>query len=466
MVTLTVNGAAHEVDVDPETPLLYVLRNDLGLHAAKFGCGLGQCGSCTVMIDGAAVMSCVIPILMVEGRAITTLEGLGTADAPGPMQQAFIEEQAAQCGYCIPGMMMRAQALLERNPAATEDEVRAELEPNLCRCGTHMRIIRAIMRAGASDAAARARACGYKSRRRDMNASHPHLSRRAVLAGGGALVVSFSLAGNAFGQVVDPAAAPPEPPKLPGSLQQNRFLDSWIRVDADGTITVFTGKAELGQGIRTALMQVAAEELGIEPVDIDMVTADTARSPDEGYTAGSQSMQNSGTAIRNAAAQVRELIIAEAARRWNVSPADLRAEKKTVVAPGGRTATFGELVAGLMLHVEASPQSKFTSPDAFRVMGKPLPRVDIPGKVTGGVAYVQDFLPNGVVHARVVRPDSPGARLISVDTASAEKMPGVSKSSATAASSPSLRNRNIRPSAPWVRSRAPPNGAKPRRCPI
>ena len=149
MVTLKVNGAEHQVDVDPETPLLYVLRNDLGLHAAKFGCGLGQCGACTVMIDGAAVMSCVVPILMVEGRAITTVEGLGTLDDPGPMQRAFMEEQAAQCGYCIAGMMMRAQALLDRKPAATEDDVRAELEPNLCRCGTHMRIVRAVMRAGA-----------------------------------------------------------------------------------------------------------------------------------------------------------------------------------------------------------------------------------------------------------------------------------------------------------------------------
>jgi nicotinate dehydrogenase subunit A len=148
MVNLKVNGTAHQVEADPTTPLLYVLRNDLNLHGAKFGCGLGQCGSCTVMVDGEAVLSCVIPIMLVEGREITTVEGLGTIDAPGPMQRAFIEEQAAQCGYCIPGMMMRAQALLQKNPNATEAEIRAGLEPNLCRCGTHMRILRAIMRAG------------------------------------------------------------------------------------------------------------------------------------------------------------------------------------------------------------------------------------------------------------------------------------------------------------------------------
>jgi aerobic-type carbon monoxide dehydrogenase small subunit (CoxS/CutS family) len=147
-VTLTVNGRAHQVEADPATPLLYVLREDLALNGAKFGCGLGQCGSCTVMVDGEAVFSCVTPILLLEGREITTVEGLGTAEAPGPMQAAFIELQAAQCGYCIPGMMMRAQALLQRNPGAGDEEIRAALEPNLCRCGTHMRILRAVRRAG------------------------------------------------------------------------------------------------------------------------------------------------------------------------------------------------------------------------------------------------------------------------------------------------------------------------------
>jgi nicotinate dehydrogenase subunit A len=146
-ITLNVNGTDQTIDSDPETPLLYVLRDDLKLNAAKFGCGLGQCGACTVMVDGKAVLSCVMPILLLEGRAITTLEGLGTVDKPGPMQQAFIAEQSAQCGYCIPGMMMRAQAVLQANPQANDQEIRQALEFNLCRCGTHMRILRAIHRA-------------------------------------------------------------------------------------------------------------------------------------------------------------------------------------------------------------------------------------------------------------------------------------------------------------------------------
>lgn len=154
MIDLTINGKAHRVDADPATPLLYVLRNDLQMNGAKFGCGLGQCGACTVMIDGEAQFSCVTPVSTVQGRAIKTVEGLGTVEQPGPLQRAFIEEQAAQCGYCIAGVMMRAQALLEKNPAASEAEIRAGLSPNLCRCGTHARIVRAVKRAGAAMRAA------------------------------------------------------------------------------------------------------------------------------------------------------------------------------------------------------------------------------------------------------------------------------------------------------------------------
>jgi len=147
MMTLKVNGQDHQIDTDPDTPLLYVLRDDIKLNAAKFGCGLGQCGSCTVIVDGKAVLSCMTPLLLLEGKQVTTLEGLGTISEPAPIQRAFMEEQAAQCGYCIAGMMMRAQALLQRNSRPTDQEIRRELEPHLCRCGTHMRILRAMHRA-------------------------------------------------------------------------------------------------------------------------------------------------------------------------------------------------------------------------------------------------------------------------------------------------------------------------------
>jgi nicotinate dehydrogenase subunit A len=144
---LNVNGRTVSLSVDdPDTPLLYVLRNELGLHGPRFGCGLGQCGACTVHVDGAAIRSCVTPLSGVTGR-IVTLEGLGTDSAPHPVQQAFIDEQAVQCGYCINGMIMQSAALLARSPKPSEREIKAELANNLCRCGTHLRIVRAVMRA-------------------------------------------------------------------------------------------------------------------------------------------------------------------------------------------------------------------------------------------------------------------------------------------------------------------------------
>ena len=147
MIELNVNGTVRSVDAAPNTPLLYVLRDHLGMSGAKFGCGLGQCGACTVMVDGEAVFSCLTPVALLAGRKIKTVEGLGTIENPGPLQQAFIDEQAAQCGYCIAGMIMRAQALLEKNPSPSDDEIRRQMMPNLCRCGTHMRIFRAVRRA-------------------------------------------------------------------------------------------------------------------------------------------------------------------------------------------------------------------------------------------------------------------------------------------------------------------------------
>ncbi|MGF6767545.1 nicotinate dehydrogenase subunit A [Paraburkholderia sp. GAS199] len=144
MITLTVNGLQHALDIDPSTPLLYALRNDLHLHGAKFGCGLGQCGACTVIVGDKPVFSCLIPVSSIGKRPIRTVEGLGTVDHPSPLQKSFIDHQAAQCGYCIAGMIMRAQALLDRNPRPTEQELLKHMEPNLCRCGTHLRILAAI----------------------------------------------------------------------------------------------------------------------------------------------------------------------------------------------------------------------------------------------------------------------------------------------------------------------------------
>ena len=147
MITLRVNGVSRTVDAEPDTPLLYVLRNDLALHGPRFGCGLAQCGACTVIMDGAAIRSCVTPAAKAAGRKVTTLEGLGSVEKPHPVQRAFIEEQAVQCGYCINGMIMTSNALLDRKPNPSDREIRQALAGNLCRCGTHPRIIRAVKRA-------------------------------------------------------------------------------------------------------------------------------------------------------------------------------------------------------------------------------------------------------------------------------------------------------------------------------
>jgi len=150
---IRVNNEAREVAVEGDTPLLYVLRNDLELNGAKFGCGLGQCGACTVMLAGEAVRSCRTPVSTVGNKPITTLEGIGTQDAPHPLQKAFIAEQAMQCGYCINGMILSAKALLDKNPHPSEAQIREGLAGNLCRCGSHNRIVRAIMRAAKEMAA-------------------------------------------------------------------------------------------------------------------------------------------------------------------------------------------------------------------------------------------------------------------------------------------------------------------------
>ena len=153
-ITLNVNGQNHAVDAPPDSMLLYALRNDLKLHGPKFGCGLSECGACTVIMDGSAIRSCVTPLAAVAGHKITTLEGLGSVDKPHPLQQAFIDEQAVQCGYCINGMIMTAKALLDRNPKPSRDEIKHALNGNLCRCGTHMRIVRAVERAAKQGGAA------------------------------------------------------------------------------------------------------------------------------------------------------------------------------------------------------------------------------------------------------------------------------------------------------------------------
>ncbi len=252
------------------------------------------------------------------------------------------------------------------------------------------------------------------------------LTRRDLLSAG-ALIVSFAMVPDAVAQLAgggEGAAGPKVvAPSLPGSLNKFPMLDSWIAIDVAGQATVFTGKAELGQGIATALAQVAAEELDLPFNRVVLVTADTSRTPNEGVTAGSHSMQDSGTAIANAAANVRMLLVRAAATRWSLPAAGLTTSGTGVVtAPDGRTLTYGALADALSLHVQAVPNAPRRDPARARVLGHDVPRADIPAKLTGGPAYIQDMRLPGMGHARVVRGPSFGTRLTHIE---ASDLPGV-----------------------------------------
>jgi nicotinate dehydrogenase subunit B len=248
-----------------------------------------------------------------------------------------------------------------------------------------------------------------------MRASN--LSRREFGVAAGSLVLAFSLSarpGSSQGK-----------PQLPGSLETNRPLDAWIRIEADGSATVFTGKVELGQGVVTALAQIAAEELDLPLARVKMVSGDTARTPNEGQTAGSQSIEASGTALRLAGAEVRALLIARAGEKLGVPADQLKVIAGVVEAPGGGKLGYGELVAGLDLHREATAKVRPKPPAQHRIVGKPAARLDIPAKVTGGAAFVQDLRLPGMLHGRVVRPPRYGARLEGFDEAAVKALPGV-----------------------------------------
>jgi nicotinate dehydrogenase subunit B len=252
------------------------------------------------------------------------------------------------------------------------------------------------------------------------------ISRRTFAAGLGGITLAFSFAPRlAFAQ---------QPARLPGSLGDNRLLDAWIRIGTDGNATVCTGKVELGQGILTALAQIAAEELDLPLGRVEMISGDTERTPNEGVTAGSQSIENSGTALRLAGAQVRAILLELAAKRLDADAASLSVAVGVVAAPDGRKLSYAELAAAADLHREATAQTRPKPASAHRIVGKPIARRDIPAKVTGGIAYVQDLRLPGMLHGRIVRPPGYGAKLEGFDEAPIKAMPGALAPSALAPS--------------------------------
>jgi len=389
-ITLDVNGQTHHLKIDPETPLLYVLRNDLGLKGVKYGCGSEQCGACKALVDGQAVPTCKLPVKNVIGAQIVTIEGLGTLEHLHPLQEAFIEEQAIQCGYCTSGMITAAQGLLNWVRYPTDDEIRAGMAENLCRCGVHDRVRRAIkLRIGRPEA-------------------------------------------NPIYQVQPGEALPPEvgsqlqSGELPSSLWRNPELDSWIRINTDGTITVLTGKVELGQGIKTALAQIAAEELDVSLNRIRVAKVDTIESPDEGLTVGSMSMESSGRAIRLAAAEARQFLLSVAFEELEAPLERLTVDDGTITDPAtGRSTTYWALFGGQRFGRQVSGTDQPKSPETYQIVGTPAKRLDLPEKVTGQPMYVHDLDLPGMLHARVARPPHYAARLVSADIEAIRRLPGV-----------------------------------------
>src|SRR5262249_51551693 len=248
--------------------------------------------------------------------------------------------------------------------------------------------------------------------RQDVSA----LTRRQFGQAAGALVLSFTLSPR-LGRA---AAA-----KLPGSLEKNRMLDAWLRINADGSATIFAGKVELGQGILTALAQIAAEELDLPLARVAMISGDTAQPPDEESPSGSQSIEYGGTAVRLACAEALALLLARAAARLDTPAERLTVADGTIRAPDGRSIGYGELAAELDLHRDVTAKVEPKPTPSHKIVGTSTLRRDIPAKVTGGVAYVQDLRLPGMVHGRVVRPPRHGAKLVAVDAAQAGAMPGV-----------------------------------------
>jgi isoquinoline 1-oxidoreductase beta subunit len=376
VIEITVNGQAQRLDLDPEMPLLWALRDALGLKGTKFGCGVGICGICVVLMDAEPHHACRVPLRRAAGRRITTIEGL---DPGHPVVQAWIAEQVPQCGYCQPGQVLAAAALLAGNPAPSNGEVAAAMGGVLCRCGTYQRIRRAIARAARGE----------------------------------------------------PAPAPaPAVPAPPGAEQF--ALNDWVRVGTDGAITVVISHSEMGQGALTGLAMLIAEELGVEPARLRTEFAPAEpryRNPlfDVQLTGGSSSIRGEWQRLRRAGAQARAMLLAAAARRFRVPAGECGIEGAAVVhAPSGRRVSFGEL-ARAAAGERAPARVKLKDPAGFRWIGTALPRLDVPAMVGGRTVYGIDRALPGMRVAVVERSPVFGGRLKRFEARRALEVPDVER---------------------------------------
>ncbi len=405
-ITLRVNGSNHTVKVEPDTPLLFVLNDDLGLRGPRFGCGMAQCGACTVIMRGQVMRSCVMPVSAVGPDEITTLEGLGTPEKPHPIQQAFIDEGAAQCGFCLSGVILTAKAgSLTKKPDASDEEIRIALGGVVV--PVHDQHPHA---AGPSES--------MPERTSNMQ------SRREFLKSGGSLIVSFGIASLA-GRVADGQG----PFDTHSSHIDPNKLDSWLAVGADGTITAYTGKCDFGQGIFTVQTQLVAEELCVPISRVKLIECDTAVTPDQGTTSGSQSTPTNFNSenLALAAATAREALLHLAAEKLHDPVDQLTVANGVISGVTGRHVTYQELVGGRHFNLPLSTTAKRRSVQQWTVLGKPVPSLDRVAVMTGQFQFVQSVRVPHMLHGRVVRPPEMGATVASVDESSVRNIPGVTK---------------------------------------
>jgi isoquinoline 1-oxidoreductase beta subunit len=378
MLSLTVNGHEHRLAGDPQTPLLWVLRETLGLRGTKYGCGTGACGICTIHLDGAAARACVTTLGEATGKAVTTIEGLRGA-AADRLRGSWVAEGVPQCGYCQPGMIMASAALVQRRRRPSDAEIDAALGGVLCRCGTYQRVRKAIDRAcrGAAPTAA-------------------------------------------------PSASPPDK----GSSEAVFRPNPWVRIAADGTITVLIDRSEMGQGVTTSLATLLAEELEVDldQIRIEFAPAEPAYYNDElgtQMTAGSTSVRAGWLPLRRAGAAARAMLVAAAAATWQADPSDCRAERGSVVhTPSGRRLGYGALAARAA-ELPVPEDVPLKPPSRYRLIGRSLPRLDARAHVEGRTRFGSDVALPGQLVAVVRRPPSFGGTLASFDDRRARAVPGV-----------------------------------------
>lgn len=432
-LTILVNGSRRQVSAEYDRSLLEVLRDELGLTGTKLGCGEGVCGACTVLIGGRPVTACTTAVGAVEGRQVTTIEGLAEDGTLHPVQQAWLETGAIQCGYCTAGWLMATAALLSRGRRLDETRIATDLAGNICRCCTYPRIMQAVHRSaelmaepdlllpvppGNGDASADTGIAFGHGVGSVSCSSAPVVARDPGRQGSAPAFQLLSdglvTVAGAIGRAVGDNEAP-----VPNA--------AWVHVGADGSVTAFTGKAEAGQGTRAALALLVAEELAVRPDTVRLVMGDTSLCPYDAGTFGSRSMRYAAPPLRAAAAAARDMLVGAAAERFGMPAADLVVADGIVTGQAGTPAVaYGELLRGVRRVEPVPTRQRLTPSTAWRIAGRMRPFPGDVDVVTGRKRFPTDLVLPGMLHGRVLRSPAYGARLRKADFSASQAIPGAS----------------------------------------